>query len=151
MAINNVLVSITGDCQQFGTGSFSLTIDGDAPDYTIVNISPSASTIPLGPYVTGYTATNLTGGTYTLFVQDSQLPINSTYLLNINVSTGTCVSITDTIDTTCNFSNGSLTAETQNQYSSPITFNLYDVNDNLVNSITTPYNYVSFYGLQAGF
>lgn len=151
MAINNVFVSVSGDCQQVGLGAFSLTIDGDAPDYTIVNITPSASTIPLGPYETGYTATNLTAGTYTLFVQDSQLPINATYLLSVNISSGTCVSITDTQGTTCNFSNGSLTAETQFQYSSPITFNLFDVNDNLINSITTPYNYVSFYGLQSGF
>lgn len=117
--------SITGDCANINSGSFTIDIIGEAPDYTIQWISPSATTISLGPGVTGYTATNLSAGTYTFTIIDSCNPVNEVIPVNINISSGTCVSILNINNTVCGDNNGSLTASTSNVYGTP-NFSLYE-------------------------
>ena len=108
--------SVTGDCSNSNVGSFTIDISGSAPDYTIEWLSPSLGTIPLGVGVTAYTQTNLSGGTYSFNIIDSCSPTNDVQLVNIYISTGTCVSIINDENTLCNENNGSLTAQNSNYY-----------------------------------
>lgn len=151
MSINNVFFSLTGDCNQNGSGAFSLTIDGNTPDYTIVNLSPTNTIIPLGPYETGYTATNLTGGTYTLLVVDALYPQNQGFLVELQISTGTCVSIIGVKHTICGLDNGVITAQTQYQYQYLTNYYLYDDTNTLIQNVTTSLSYAVFYNLSPGF
>ena len=122
----NVVKSFTGDCTNSSIGAINVEIAGSAPDYTIQWIAPaSLGTIALGAGVTGYTQTGLSGGTYTFNVIDTCSPTSTIFPINVYISTGTCVSITSTQDTTCNFENGSLTASTQNVYNGNAEFYLY--------------------------
>ena len=117
--------SITGDCSNTNSGSFTVNIAGDAPDYTIQWLSPSATTISLGVGVSAYTVTNLSAGTYSFNIIDSCIPTNTVQPVNISVSSGTCVTITSANNTLCGVNNGSLIASTTNVYGTPI-FSLYD-------------------------
>jgi hypothetical protein len=122
----NVVKSFTGDCTNSSIGAINVEIAGSAPDYTIQWIEPaSLGTIALGAGVTSYTETGLSGGTYTFNVIDTCSPDSTIFPINVYISTGTCVSITSTQDTTCNFENGSLTASTQNVYNGNAEFYLY--------------------------
>jgi len=122
----NYYLSLTGDCSSTNSGAFTIDIAGTAPNYTIQWVSPSAlGTISLGAGVTAYTATNLSAGTYTFNVIDSCSPINTIKSVNVYISSGTCVTISDIQNTTCSLSNGSLTATTSNIYGNA-TFKLYD-------------------------
>lgn len=164
MAINNVYFSITGDCQNLGNGAYGLSIDGTSPDYRINFINPGipdyyiCDGFSAGTYVfltgstTGFTAYNLTGGTYSIEVWDSDSPINNLTTISINISSGTCVSIDSVIPTTCGLNNGSATATTSTLYT---TINVFDLYDNSNNYITTtssapPFNYAVFNSLSAG-
>lgn len=163
MAINNVYFSVTGDCQNLSVGAYSLSIDGTSPDYKINFINPGIPSnyvvngYSAGTYVyltgstTGFTAYNLTGGTYSIEVWDSDTP-NNLYQLSINVSSGTCVSILDVQETTCGLNNGSVTATTSTFYSTINSFLLYDITDNYLSSATAapPFYYATFNSLSAG-
>ena len=94
------LTGVTGDCLNTNNGSFGISIDGSAPDYTIQWISPSLGTIPLGAGVTGYSVSSLSAGTYTFNVIDSCPSGNTTALLNVYISSGSCVSLVDSIKAT---------------------------------------------------
>ena len=136
----DISLSITGDCSNTNSGSFSVDIYGVAPDYSIQWISPALGTIALGAGVTGYTATTLSAGTYTFNVLDSCVSPSQTVLpVNVNISSGTCVSITGQENTTCNFNNGALTAQTSNFYGSA-DFYLYNTLTGFITSATTGYN-----------
>ena len=63
--------SITGDCSNTNSGSFTIGILGDAPDYTIQWFSPTTGTTFLGAGVTAYTQTNLSAGTYSFNIIDN--------------------------------------------------------------------------------
>jgi hypothetical protein len=89
----NSPISITGDCGNTNSGAFSVDISGDAPAYTITWISGSGGTQTLGLLDTNYTVTGLSAGTYTFNIIDSCTP-NNTYFVSVNISSGTCVSIT---------------------------------------------------------
>ena len=118
-------LSITGDCSNNNLGAFKVEIDGSAPDYVIQWVNPASyGTIVLGPGVTAYTQTNLSAGTYTFNVVDSCSPINTVLPINVNISSGTCVSITSFENTLCGEDNGSISATTTNDYGEVI-FYLY--------------------------
>ncbi len=139
--------SITGDCTNTNSGAFTINIDGTAPDYTIQWLSPSSGTTSLGAGVTAYTQTNLSAGTYTFNIIDSCIPANTVLPVNIYVSSGTCVSITNIINTVCNSNNGSITALTSNLYGQA-SFYLYNditgfIIDNTVNNNTYTFNNLS--------
>jgi surface protein len=146
--LNVIINGITGDCSNSGLGAFDISIDGTAPDYSIQLISPTTGTTVLGPGITGYSQTGLTAGTYTFNVIDSCPSGNTYFLLNINISSGTCVSI-DSSNTTCGFDNGSITATTVNLYESAI-FELYELNSGFINIISQPFNSAIFGTLSAG-
>ena len=119
------LTGITGDCSNLSGGSFNISITGTAPDYTIQWVSPYTSTIPLGPGVTNYVMTGLTAGTYSFNIVDSCIdPGNTSLLVSLYVSSGTCVSVNNVNNTLCNLNNGSITASTQNNYGNT-DFSLY--------------------------
>ena len=83
--------SITGDCANINSGSFTINIIGEAPDYIIQWLSPSATTITLAPSATTYNATSLSAGTYSFNIIDSCAPTNTILPVNIYISSGTCV------------------------------------------------------------
>lgn len=147
----NVIKSFTGDCTNSNVGVINVEIFGSAPDYTIQWITPaSLGTIALGAGVTGYTETGLSGGTYTFNVIDTCSPSSTIFPVSVYISTGTCVSITSTQDTTCNFENGSLTASTQNVYNGNAEFYLYH---NTLGYITSGESFTNTYffdGLSEG-
>lgn len=125
--------SITGDCANTNSGSFTIDIIGEAPDYTIQWLSPSATTISLGPSATTYNATSLSAGTYSFNIIDSCAPTNTILPVNIIISSGTCVTITSATNTLCGFNNGSLIASTINAYDIS-TFSLYNNTTGFVSS-----------------
>ena len=146
--LNVIINGITGDCSNSSLGAFDISIDGTAPDYIIQWISPTTGTTALGPGITGYSQTGLSAGTYTFNVVDSCLSGNSYSLLNIYISSGSCVSI-DSSNTTCGFDNGSITATTNNFYGNG-TFYLYETNNGLLQVITQPISSAVFTTLSAG-
>jgi hypothetical protein len=146
--LNVFLSGITGDCSNTSSGSFGITIEGDAPDYTIQWISPTTGTTALGPGVTGYTESGLSAGTYTFNVIDSCLSGNTYFLMNVNISSGTCVSI-QSRNTSCGFNNGVITATTQNLYA-PSTHYLYENTIGFITSGTSGINSIVFGSLSAG-
>ena len=138
-SLSYILTSLSGDCTNSNLGGFSIDIYGDAPNYTIQWINPALGTIVLGAGVTGYTATTLSAGTYSFNILDSCSPTNTSLPVNINISSGTCVSITGQQNTTCNFNNGALTAQTSSFYGSA-DFYLYNTLTGFITSATTGIN-----------
>lgn len=135
-SLSYVLTSLSGDCTNSNLGGFSIDITGTAPDYSIQWINPALGTIVLGAGVTGYTATTLSAGTYSFNILDSCSPTNTSLPVNINISSGTCVSIIGIDNTTCNNNNGSLTGQTSNFYGIG-TFSLYETTTGFINSGTS--------------
>jgi dipeptidyl-peptidase-4 len=68
----------------------------------------------------------LASGVYQVRVNDSTLPVNSEFLLNIPISNGVCASIVGVQNTTCGFNNGSVTGTSTSLFSSTDYF-LYDI------------------------
>jgi hypothetical protein len=149
--LNFTLSGVTGDCSNVSGGSFTILINGTAPDYRIEWVNPSLGTVVLGAGVTAYTATSLTAGTYTFLIKDSCIdPENQSVLASIYVSSGLCSTITGVTNTVCNLNNGSLSAYTQYDYGSN-KYYLYHTTLGYITSGTT--NLVSgrsFEGLTAG-
>lgn len=140
--------SLTGDCLNTSSGAFEIEIFGEAPDYTIQWITPSLGTIPLGAGVTGYTQTSLSAGTYSFNIIDSCVPNNTILPVNINISSGTCISISGIENTVCGLNNGSLTAVTTNFYGTS-EFSLYNSQDELISSGGSFNNFFIFSNLSA--
>jgi uncharacterized protein (TIGR02145 family) len=141
--------SITGDCTNTNSGAFTINIDGEAPNYTIQWLSPPNGTISLGAGVTAYTRTNLSAGTYSFNIIDSCSPSNTVLPVNLNISTGTCVSITNITNTVCNSSNGSLTTLTSNLYGQA-SFYLYNDITGFITNNTVDNNTYTFDNLSSG-
>ena len=148
-SLSYILTSLSGDCTNSNLGGFSIDITGTAPDYSIQWVNPPLGTIALGAGVTGYTATTLSAGTYSFNILDSCLPTNTSLPININISSGTCVSITGIENTTCNFNNGSITGQTSNFYGIG-TFSLYNTLTGFISSGTSFSNTYTFTDLSPG-
>ena len=125
--------SVTGDCSNTSVGAFTINIIGEAPDYSIQWLSPTSGTTALGAGVTAYTQTNLSGGTYSFNIIDSCSPTNTVLPVNIYISTGTCVSLINEVNTLCGANNGSLTAQNSNFYDTS-EFLLYEKDSGYVTS-----------------
>ena len=139
----SVVRSFTGDCTNSSIGAINVEITGSAPDYTIQWVQPSSyGVISLGVGVTGYTQTGLSGGTFIFNVIDTCSPDNTVLPVSFYISTGTCVSITSTQDTTCNSNNGILTASTANLYNETASFYLYN---NSLGYVTSGFSYTNEY------
>jgi hypothetical protein len=147
MAGFSYFISITGDCSNSNSGAISILPTGGTPPYSVEWVNPylGSNTAILQPSV----RTNLSAGTYSLRINDSTLPINSEFLVNIPVSDGVCASIVSVANTTCSLNNGSVTAQTDSSYSST-NFYLYDGSSNYITSAITTLSTVIFNSLSAG-
>ena len=147
MAVLNYNIAVTGDCSNNNSGALNLYVSAGSPPYTVQFISPSYASqiITTGPASLAGLASNV----YQIRVNDSSLPTNNEFLINIPISSGVCGSISAVQNTTCGINNGSVTGSSTSLYSSTDFF-LYDVNNNYIKSANTVTNSAVFGELSAG-
>lgn len=147
MAVLNYNIAVSGDCSNNGSGAFNLFVNSGTPPYTIEFVSPSYPS----QIITSQPASlvGLASNVYQLRVNDSSLPNNNEFFINIPISSGVCSSVVSTQNTTCGFSNGSVTGTSTSLYSST-NYSLYDINDNFLTSANTNTNSITFGSLSAG-
>jgi len=145
MAAFNYNISTTGACGS-NIGSVSILPIGGTPPYTVEWITPSLGTdvVTTAPSV----RSNLSSGTYSLRLNDSTLPTNAEFYVNIPVSSGVCASAI-VENTTCGEDNGVITGSSTSNYSST-NFLLYSGNGVYITSAITNTNNVIFQGLTGG-
>jgi len=146
MAQFNYILQITGDCQSVGAGAINITPTGGTPPYTIEWTTPSLGE---DQAVLFSTRSGLFPGTYVIRVNDSTLPVNQEFYINIPVSDGVCASIVGISNTTCELNNGSITGTSTSDYSST-NYYLFDGSDNFISSAATNLLTVVFGSLSAG-
>jgi uncharacterized protein (DUF2141 family) len=147
MAVLNYNIAVTGDCSNNSSGAFNLFVSSGTPPYTVQFTSPSyASQI-----ITNQPASlvGLASNVYQLRVNDSSLPVNNEFFINIPISSGVCTSIVSTQNTTCGANNGSVTGNSTSLYSST-NYSLYDINNNFLTSASTNTDSIVFGQLSAG-
>lgn len=147
MASLNYNITVTGDCSSNSSGAFNLYVSSGTPPYTIEFTDPVFPTqiINLEPA----SLVGLASNVYQIRVNDSSLPINNEFYINIPISSGVCCSIVSTQNTTCGLNNGSVTGTSTSLYSST-SFFLYDIDDNYISSGITNVATITFGGLSAG-
>lgn len=147
MAEFDYIITITGDCSNTNNGIINLFLEGGTPPYTVEWQLPLTQTdiITVEPSI----VTGLGASTYAVRVNDSTLPINEEFYINIPISNGVCASILGVQNTTCNLPNGSVTGTSTSLFSST-NFYLLDMNNTLIQSAVTDTNDVVFVGLSAG-
>ena len=147
MAELNYNIIVTGDCSNNNSGALNLFVSDGTPPYTVQFLNPyySPQTIIAQPA----SLVGLASGVYQVRVNDSSLPINNEFLLNIPISNGVCGSISAVQNTTCGFDNGSVTGSSTSLYSST-NFYLFNVNNTYITSATTNTNEAIFGSLSAG-
>lgn len=140
-------ISVTGDCSNNNSGAFNIFVSSGTPPYTVEFLTPPypSQTITFQPASLAGLASNV----YQLRVNDSTLPVNSEFLVNIPISSGVCASVVSTQSTTCGFNNGSVTGTSTSLYSSTDYF-LFDTNNSLLTSANTNSSTVTFGELSAG-
>jgi hypothetical protein len=92
MASFNYSIAVTGDCSNTNAGIISLFLTGGTEPYTVQWQSPLTQVDVVTTNAS--TVTNLSASTYAARVNDSTLPTNSEFYINIPVSSGVCTSIT---------------------------------------------------------
>lgn len=140
-------VSVTGDCTTSNVGAISVSFTGGTPPYTLQWVDPQISgdqVVTSGPI----TKTGLGYGNYSVRVNDSTLPQNSSYYINIPISSGVCCDIVSVNDTTCGLSNGSVTGTSSSDFSTT-KFYAYTTSGVYVNSAITNNSIVVFNNLSA--
>jgi hypothetical protein len=147
MAELNYNITVTGDCSNNNSGALNLFVSDGTPPYTVQFLIPyySPQTIIAQPA----SLVGLASGVYQVRVNDSSLPINNEFLLNIPISNGVCGSISAVQNTTCGFDNGSVTGSSTSLYSST-DFYLFNGNNTYITSATTNTNEAVFGSLSAG-
>lgn len=147
MATFDYNILVTGDCSNTNVGSISLGLTGGTPPYTVEWLIPALSTdiIITEPAI----KTGLSATTYAVRVNDSTLPINEEFYINIPVSSGVCATILGVQGTTCSENNGSVTGTSTSDYSST-TFYLYHGDGVFSQSATTSQSTIEFGSLTAG-
>jgi hypothetical protein len=135
--------SVTGDCSNTGSGAVSFNITGDTPNFSVTDAT-GLGLLPLSANTTFYSVTGMTGGTYYAQVVDA----GTTKIVQpIYISTGTSATI-DSTAPSCGLDNGVITGFTPTVYGNA-SFVLYDGNDNLITSASTPAPYYVFNNLSA--
>lgn len=148
MPIFNYNLSVTGDCSNTNSGSISISLNGGTAPYTVEFISPITNVF-IDVYNDPVVVTGLYSDVYYVRVNDSTLPTNSEYYINIPISNGVCATILSVNDSTCGLDNGSVTGTSTSLYSSTNYF-LYDNDDNYITSAITNSSIVEFVSLSAG-
>ena len=128
MAQFNYILQITGDCQSVGAGAINITPTGGTPPYTVEWTTPNLGE---DQAVLFSTRSGLFPGIYVIRVNDSTLPVNQEFYINIPVSDGVCASIIGISNTTCEFNNGSVTGTSTSDYSST-NYYLYNNSNNFM-------------------
>ena len=93
--------------------------------------------------------TSLSADTYGVRVNDSTLPLNLEFYINIPVSSGVCCNILGVQSTTCNLNNGVVTGSSTSDYSST-NFFLYSGDGTYITSGVTNTSTILFNNLTAG-
>ena len=143
--------TITGDCSSSNVGAISFEITGStAPPYDVYEVS-SSGLLPFSGSVTSYFADSLSAGTYTLAIVDNCLsPGPNISYLPFTISSGSCVSLTDVINTSCGLNNGVLNGVFTPYYGSEIA-ELYETSNGYISSANTSViGEFVFNGLSAG-
>lgn len=140
-------ISVTGDCFSNASGIASILLSGGTPPYTVEWVDPDlgADIVGTNPSI----RTNLQVGTYGVRVNDSTLPTNLEFYINIPISDGVCISIDSVSPTYCGDNNGFVVASTDSNYSST-NFYLYNLSDEYVTSGVTNLNEILIENLSAG-
>ena len=140
-------IFITGDCSSTSSGVVSLLPYGGTPPYTVEWQVPNlgSDVVTTSPSI----RTSLSADTYGIRVNDSTLPDNQEFYINIPVSSGVCTSVLSVQSTTCGLDNGSVTGTSTSDYSST-NFYLFQGNDTYVESATTNTSTIIFNNLTAG-
>ena len=118
-----------------------ITASGGIPPYTFDWFNPE---LGLGNYKTG-----LPSGVYNVRANDSTVPVNNEFYINITVSGCLCVSILGVESTTCGLDNGTITATSDSSFS-VVTYSLYNIGDEIINQIDSNTGQVIFTSLSAG-
>jgi hypothetical protein len=144
--------SVTGDCENNGSGGFTLYLSSTSEPMSITWLLPDpwspngGDTIQTPIYNGTYEYLNLSAGTYVFTINDScgsptATTENNRETISITVSSGTsCVNIGEVVNTICGQENGSLEATVANS-NGTVTYRLYlENNDNRVEPIPAPPN-----------
>jgi hypothetical protein len=145
MSTFNYILQITGDCQSVGAGSINLIPTGGTPPYTIEWTTPNLGEDQAVLYSS---RSGLVPNTYVVRVNDSTLPTNLEFYINIPVSNGICASVIGISNTTCELNNGAVTGTSTSDYSST-NYYLFNSSDSLVSSAVTNVANVVFSNLSA--
>jgi len=132
-------LQVTGACQT-GFGAVEIVPTGGVAPYTFDWYNPE---LGLGAY-----KNNLPAGTYFVRANDSGLPVNAQFFINITVSDCLCVNVQNVTSTTCGSNNGSVTGTSSSVFSS-VNYYLYTGADAYVASATTNTGQVVFNNLSA--
>jgi uncharacterized protein (DUF2141 family) len=142
------IISVSGDCSNSNLGAFELEIFSTSPGVALQMISPFSATSIIGTATT-FTYSGLSAGTYTFYLFDSCPTQTSPF--SVYISSGTCVSILSVQNTTCGFSNGTLTTQLQNIYLSNTSyFTLYEITQGEIFNIANLQQLVTFTTLSPG-
>jgi len=145
MSTFNYILQITGDCQSVGAGAINLIPTGGTPPYTIEWTTPNLGEDQAVLYSS---RSGLVPNTYVVRVNDSTLPTNLEFYINIPVSNGICTSVIGISNTTCELNNGAVTGTSTSDYSST-NYYLFNSSDSLVSSAVTNVANVVFSNLSA--
>ena len=145
MSTFNYILQITGDCQSAAAGAINLIPTGGTPPYTVEWTTPSLGE---NQAVLSSARSGLVPNTYVVRVNDSTIPVNLEFYINIPVSDGVCASIVGVSNTTCELNNGSVTGTSTSDYSST-NYYLFNTSDALISSAVTNTLNVIFSNLSA--
>jgi hypothetical protein len=140
------ILNLTGDCTSSNLGSAELIPYGGTQPYTFQWLNPSLGT---DTSVSASTRTTMSAGTYVVLITDSASPTNNETYVNVSISSGICSNIISVEKTTCGLDNGVVEISASTPLST-VLYILYDTNNNLVQSSTTSYEYITLQGLSAG-
>lgn len=142
-------LSVTGDCNYAGAGIISISPFGGTPPYTIEWVSPSIPPINTVGELGVSTRGGLFPGLYLIRMNDSSLPVNFAFDVNVLVSSGICASITSVNPTTCGDDNGSVSVSATT-FTSGVSFELYSSGGTLINTFDSTTGTADFVGMSAG-
>jgi len=149
MALFNYSIKITGDCSNNSEGSISILPYGGTPPYNVewTNTDPPSN----DPNITDTPSirTGLPFGTYNVRLNDSSLPTNNEFYVNIPISSGVCASVVYVKGTTCGLDNGSVTGSSTSLYSYT-KYYLYSGDGKYITSADTNQSSIVFNSLTAG-
>jgi hypothetical protein len=132
-------VAVTGTCEG-NIGTAIIIGSGGVQPYTFEWITPNLGT--------GSTKTNLSAGTYIVRANDSTMPVNNEFFINVTISDGLSLIVSTVTDTICGQNNGTATIVATSDDSN-ITYYLYSgttlISVQSSNNLTT-----QFVGLESG-